>query len=54
MSSASLDVNTFGEIPCSICGFNEGMPGPNMKHICDDCREAMRARTLNQFEEKRS
>ena len=34
--------NQFGEIPCTICGFNEGMPGANMVHICGDCREVMK------------
>lgn len=49
---SAIDVNAFGEISCSICGLNEGMPGPNMKHICQDCRETMWDRTVKQFEEE--
>ena len=37
-----MEANQFGEITCSVCGFNEGMPGANMVHICRDCREAMK------------
>lgn len=42
-----LEVNQFGEIPCSFCGFNEGMPGANMVHICNDCRTDMKPNPIN-------